>query len=55
MSPNDWSKIQFAFDNPKEVRSLEQAVTLMETPYKAIRADSLSFYGKNVGCLYLSM
>ncbi|KAJ3196598.1 Profilin-4 [Irineochytrium annulatum] len=47
MTPQDWSKIQMAFDNPKEVRTAEAAITLMDVAYRAVRADNLSVYAKN--------
>ena len=37
-----------AFENPKEVRSAEAAITLMDIGYRAVRADNLSLYAKNV-------
>ncbi|KAJ3300692.1 Profilin-4 [Borealophlyctis nickersoniae] len=43
----DWQRIQFAFENPREVRMAETGISLMETPYRAVRADSLSVYAKN--------
>jgi hypothetical protein len=36
-----------AFDDPQHARTSDAGIYLMEIPYKAIRADALSLYGKN--------
>ncbi|KAJ3045690.1 Profilin-4 [Rhizophlyctis rosea] len=47
LSASDWLRIQSAFDNPREVRTAEAGITLMELGYRAVRADGLSVYAKN--------
>ncbi|KAI8617659.1 profilin, partial [Chytriomyces sp. MP71] len=46
-NPADYNKILAAFDNPREVRTGEAAITLMDVAYRAVRADNLSLYAKN--------
>ncbi len=48
MTPGDWLKIQAAFDNPKDARLNEGAITFIEQSYKPIRCDNDSLYAKNV-------
>ncbi|KAJ3098358.1 hypothetical protein HK100_005113 [Physocladia obscura] len=48
LSESDYNKILLAFDNPREVRTNEAAITLMDVAYRAVRADNLSLYAKNV-------
>jgi hypothetical protein len=48
LTSTDYAKIQLAFENPKEVRVNEAAITLMDVAYRAVRADNLSLYAKNV-------
>eukprot|EP00842_Homolaphlyctis_polyrhiza_P003363 jgi/Hompol1/4027/HPOL_006946-RA len=47
LSPNDLVKIETAFEHPRDVRSSESGITFLDTPYRAVRADSLSVYAKN--------
>ncbi|KAJ3330347.1 Profilin-4 [Blyttiomyces sp. JEL0837] len=47
MTPSDYLKIQAAFENPKEVRTGEAAISFMDMVYRAVRADNLSLYAKN--------
>ncbi|KAI9341794.1 profilin, partial [Zopfochytrium polystomum] len=47
ISATDYAKIQLAFENPREVRSGEAAITLADVAYRAVRADNLSLYAKN--------
>ena len=55
LSPTDWSKIQSAFDNSKETRLADNALTFMDVSFKAVRADGQSVYGKNVSEIYLCL
>jgi hypothetical protein len=57
LSPSDWSKLQQAFENPKDARLSDNAISFLDTNYKAIRgifmkveitADGQSIYAKNV-------
>lgn len=50
MSPSDWESIQKAFSNPREVRIQDAGIVLMNVGYRAIRADNMAVYGKNVSC-----
>jgi hypothetical protein len=52
MTPADWAKIQAAFDCPKDARSPESSITVMDMSYKAVRCDTLSIYAKSV-CAHL--
>ncbi|KND00797.1 uncharacterized protein SPPG_09157 [Spizellomyces punctatus DAOM BR117] len=47
MAPSDWTRIQQGFENPREVRTHDAGITLMDVGYRAIRADRLAVYGKN--------
>ncbi|KAI8837127.1 Profilin-4 [Chytriomyces hyalinus] len=47
LSPADYSKILMAFENPREVRTGEASISLMDVAYRAVRADNLSLYAKN--------
>ncbi|KAI8925877.1 profilin [Entophlyctis helioformis] len=47
LGPNDLTKIESAFEHPREVRSSDNGITFLEVPYRAVRADSLSIYAKN--------
>ncbi|KAJ3341650.1 Profilin-4 [Entophlyctis luteolus] len=47
LSEADYRKILLAFENPGEVRTAEAAITLMDSVYRAVRADNLSLYAKN--------
>ena len=46
LSPQDLQKIQIAFENPREARSPDGGISLMDVNYKAVRADTLSVYAK---------
>ncbi|KAI9208630.1 profilin [Polychytrium aggregatum] len=47
MTAQDLQKIVTAFDSPREVRTSENGITLMDMGYRAVRADTLSIYAKN--------
>ncbi len=55
MTPADWAKLQAAFDSPKEARSPEGVVTMMDIAYKPVRCDTLSIYAKAVVPLHSIM
>ncbi|KAJ1553694.1 Profilin-4 [Cladochytrium tenue] len=50
MTAADYARIELAFENPREVRSGEAAVTLADAAFRAVRADNLSLYAKNDKC-----
>ncbi|KAJ3289575.1 Profilin-4 [Rhizoclosmatium sp. JEL0117] len=47
ITPMDYTKILIAFESPRDVRTGEAAITLMDMAYRAVRADNLSLYAKN--------
>ncbi|KAJ3152100.1 Profilin-4 [Geranomyces michiganensis] len=47
MHPLDWLSIQHAFERPRETRILDAGVTLSDTGYRVVRADTMAVYGKN--------
>lgn len=47
ISDEEYKIICNAFDNPQYARTSDNGIYLMDVPYKAVRADSQSVYGKN--------
>ncbi|KAI8588815.1 profilin [Geranomyces variabilis] len=47
MQSFDWLSIQHAFEKPREARILDAGVTLSDTGYRVVRADTMAVYGKN--------
>ncbi|KAL2919900.1 Profilin-4 [Polyrhizophydium stewartii] len=47
LSPTDLQKIEAAFEHPRDVRSADNGIVFLDTPYRAVRADSMSVYAKN--------
>ncbi|KAI9105603.1 profilin [Phlyctochytrium arcticum] len=43
----DWERIQGAFENHREARMQDAGITLMNVPYRVVRADKMAVYGKN--------
>ncbi|KAH6573816.1 hypothetical protein BASA50_002512 [Batrachochytrium salamandrivorans] len=44
---NDLPKIEAAFEQSRDVRNVDNGITFLDTPYRAVRADNLSIYAKN--------
>jgi hypothetical protein len=40
--------LEHAFEKPSDIRGQDAIFGFMDIPYKAIRADKQSIYGKNV-------
>ncbi|KAJ3077276.1 Profilin-4 [Podochytrium sp. JEL0797] len=47
MSIEDYNRILVAFVSPRDVRTGEAPITLMDASYRAVRADNLSVYAKS--------
>ncbi|KAI9012800.1 Profilin-4 [Gaertneriomyces sp. JEL0708] len=47
MSSQEWGQIQNAFANPREVRTLDPGLTVLDQDFRVIRADQVAVYAKN--------
>ncbi|KAJ3215032.1 Profilin-4 [Dinochytrium kinnereticum] len=47
LNAQDYTRIQNAFENPREARTSEAAITFQDVAYRAVRSDNLSVYAKN--------